>query len=62
MVNPKALVSLQALLDEWIEESSSEPWWTEQAGYITDGTSQRLATMVLLAMHEAKCSTEYDRA
>lgn len=61
MVNTHALASLQALIEEWIEENCDEVWWTEQVGYVTDGTSHRLATLVLLALEEARSSTNYDR-
>lgn len=59
MVNPKAFASLTDCLEAWIEKSSSEDWWTDVAGYMTEQTEERLALIVLLAMSEARHSTKY---
>lgn len=59
MVNPKALASLTDHIGKWIEASCDQDWWTRTAGYMTDGTAERLAFLVLTAMDEARRSAEH---
>lgn len=54
----RAIDTLSAKIQEWIDEGCDQDWWTDNVGYVTDGTAERLASLVLMALDEARHSCD----
>lgn len=58
MINTRLLVTLEAVIEKWIEDNCEEDWWDSSVGFVSNDCSQRLAQICALALEESRLGQE----
>ena len=58
MTDTRLLLTLEAVIDKWMEENCEEDWWHSSVGFISNDCAQRLAQICALTLEESRLGQE----
>ncbi len=58
MTDTRLLVTLEAVIEKWMEDNCEEAWWFDSVGYVSNNCAQHLAQICALVLEESRLGQE----
>ena len=58
MTDTRLLLTLETVIEKWMEDNCEEDWWGDSVGFISNDCAQHLAQICALTLEESRLGQE----